>query len=89
MENIMIWLHTEDYDRWQGIHDSFVEERKEYGITEDYVYRGVGDSSTALVHLVVEDMPRAMGWFRTDKFRSGTLAAKVTDRAIYAAERRV
>ena len=89
MEHIMIWLRTDDYDRWQGIHDSFVEERKEFGITEDYVYRDVRDQKAALVHLVVHDAPRAMEWTQTDKFKSGTVAAKVTDRAIYVADRRV
>ena len=89
MENIMIWLRTDDYDRWQDIHDSFVEERKEYGITEDRIYRDVNDPSSALVHLVVDDLGRAMRWTQTDKFKQGTIAAKVTDRAIYTAERRV
>ena len=89
MEHIMIWLRTDDYDRWQGIHDSFVEERKAYGITDDFVYRDVNDPSAALVHLVVEDAPRAMQWTQTDKFKTGTIAAKVTDRAVYVAERRV
>jgi hypothetical protein len=30
-----------------------------------------------------------MEWTQTDKFKTGTIAAKVTDRAIYVAERRV
>ena len=89
MEHIMIWLRTDDYDRWQGIHDSFVKERKEYGITEDHVYRDVNDPSAALVHLVVDEAGRAMQWTQTDQFKSGTVASKVTDRAIYSAERRV
>ena len=89
MENIMIWLQTDDYDRWQKVHDGFVEDRKEFGITKDYVFRDVNDPRAALVHLVVEDLPRATQWFQTDKFKTGTVAAKVTDRAIYVAERRV
>ena len=55
----MIWLRTDDYDGWQKIHDSFVEERKDFGITDDYVYRDVRDHNAALVHLVVEDLSRA------------------------------
>ena len=88
MQNIMIWLRSDDYDRWQKIHDSYVEERKEFGITEDYVYRDVRDPSAALVHLVVEELPRAMEWFQTDKFKKGTVAAKVNGRAFYVAEKR-
>ena len=88
MENIMIWLHTDEYDRWQEIHNSFVEERKEFGITADYVYRDVRDPNAALVHLVVDDVSRASEWFQTDKFRTGTTAAKVTDRAFYVAEKK-
>ena len=89
MEHIMIWLRTEDYDRWQGIHDGFVEQRKEYGIAEDHVYRDVNDPSAAFVHLVVDDAAQAMQWTQAPQFKSGTVAAKVTDRAIYSAERRV
>ena len=88
MQHIIIWLRTDDYDRWQKIHDSFVEERKGFGITEDHVYRDVRDPNAALVHLVVEDLPRAMEWFQTDKFKTGTIAAKVTGRAFYVAEKR-
>ena len=89
MQHIMIWLRTDDYDRWQDIHDSFVEERKGFGITEDHVHRDVRDPKAALVHLVVEDVQRAMEWTQTDQFKNGTIAAKVTDRAIYVADQRV
>lgn len=89
MQHIMIWLRTDDSDRWQKIHDSFVEERKGFGISEDYVYRDVRDPSAALVHLVVQSMPRALEWTQTDQFKKGTIAAKVTDRAIYVADKRV
>ena len=68
--------------------DSFVEERKEFGITADYVYRDVRDPNAALVHLVVDDASRASEWFQTDKFKTATAAAKVTDRAFYMAEKR-
>lgn len=88
MQHIMIWLRTDDYDRWQEVHNGFAEKRKNFGITEDYVYRDVRDPSAALVHLVVEELPRAMEWFKTDEFRKGTAAAQVTDRAFYVAEKR-
>ncbi len=86
MPHIMIWLRTDDYDKWQKIHDGYAEERKAFGITDDSVYRDVRDPKAALVHLVVDDLPRAQEWFRTDKFKNGTADAKVTDRAIYFAE---
>ena len=89
MQHIMIWLKTEAYDRWQAIHDGYAEDRKEFGITEDHVYRDVRDPGAAMVHLVVEDAAKAREWFQTDKFRNGTVEAKVTDRAIYAADRQV
>ncbi len=88
MQHIMIWLRTDDYDKWQKIHDGYAEERAAFGITDDYVYRDVRDPKAALVHLVVEDLPRAQEWFQTDKFKKGTADAKVTDRQIYAAEPR-
>ena len=89
MQHLMIWLRTDDYDKWQKIHDGYAEERKAFGITDDFVYRDVRDPKAALVHLVVEDVPRAQEWFGTDQFKSGTAAAKVTDRKIYIAEQRV
>ena len=67
---------------------SLGEERTEFGITADYVYRYVWDPNAALVHLVVDDESRASEWFQTDKFKTGTAAAKVTDRAFYIAEKR-
>ena len=88
VQNIMIWLHTDDYDKWQKIHDGYAEERKGYGIVDDFVYRDVRDPQAALVHLVVEDVPRAQAWVQTDEFKNGTAAAKVTDRKIYIAEQR-
>lgn len=88
MEHIMIWLRTDDYDRWQGIHDGFYEQRKEFGIVGDHVYRDVREPNAAFVHLEVEDVSRAMGWMQSDTFREATQEAKVTDRAIYTADQR-
>ena len=88
MQHLMIWLRTDDYDKWQKIHDGYAEERKGFGITGDSVFRDVRDPQAALVHLTVEDLPRAQEWFQTDQFKKGTADAKVTDRAIYVAEQR-
>ena len=89
MQHIMISLRTDAYDKWQKIHDGYAEERKGYGITEDHVYRDVRNPKAALVHLVVEDLPRGQEWFQTDQFKKGTTDAKVTGREIYVAEQRV
>jgi hypothetical protein len=88
MQHVMIWPRTDDDDRWQELHGSLVEERKGFGITEDNLYRDVRNPSASLVHLVVENLLRAMAWFQPDKFKQGTVAAKVTDRAFYVAEKR-
>ena len=32
MQHLMIWLRTDDYDKWQKIHDGYAHKRKGFGI---------------------------------------------------------
>ena len=64
---IIIRVTPEDYDTWFKEHSGQEEARLEYGITDGTFYRDDADPNVALVHLNVESLDRAMGWF---KFRS-------------------
>lgn len=87
---IMIRVTPEDYDRWFAEHDGpgATEARLEYGITNGPFYRDDSDPNTVLVHLNVEDIDRATGWFRDARFKAAAQRAGRVAREIYFAERK-
>lgn len=68
MSAIMIRVTAENFDSWVSVHNSCEEARKEYGLTDGPLYRDASDPNSALVHLNAEDLDRAMGWFRDQRF---------------------
>ncbi|HKZ86059.1 MAG TPA: hypothetical protein VJ793_20685 [Anaerolineae bacterium] len=87
MKHIMIRIMTEDYDAWLKVHYEFTETRKTYGMTDGPVYRDIDNPNAALFHIMVDDVPRAMEWFKSPLFKEATARAKVTGREFYFAER--
>ena len=85
---IMIRVTPDDFDRWFAEHDGAKEARLEYGITDGPLYRDVSDPNTLLVHLDVEDMDRARGWFRDQRLKAGVQRAGRFAREMYVAERK-
>ena len=83
---IVIHVEAEDFDQWFPAHDGQQEARKAYGITDGPFYRDATDPNKALVHLNVEDMDRAMEWFKSDEFRGAVAAAGNVSRSIWTAE---
>ena len=51
------------------------------------VYRDIDNSNSALFHIHVENLDRAMQWFRTDTFKEATKRATVVGRDFYLAEK--
>ena len=89
MPHIMIRVTAEDYDSWVAVHNSCVEARKDYGLSDGPLYRDVADPNAALVHLVAEDLDRAMGWFKDPRFREANAKVSlVGPRELYFAEKR-
>ena len=84
---IIIRVNPEDYDVWYREHSGQEEARLAYGITDGPFYRDADDPNVALVHLYVEDLPRAMGWFKSDPFRQATERAGKVSRELWIAEK--
>jgi hypothetical protein len=83
---IMIRVTPEDYERWIAEHDGAQQARLEFGITDGPVYRDVKDPNTVLLHLDVEDLDRARGWFGDDRFKAAAQRAGQVSREIYFAQ---
>jgi hypothetical protein len=86
---IRVTATAENYQNWEDTHNSCEDARKEFGITDGPFYKDATDPNSALVHLVVEDMDRAMGWFKDPRFAAAN--AKVTlvgDRELYFANKK-
>ncbi len=83
---IIIHVEAEEFDTWFEAHDSQQEARKAYGISDGPFYRDQTNPNRALVHLDVQDMDRAMGWFKSDEFRGAVKSAGNVTRQIWFAE---
>jgi heme-degrading monooxygenase HmoA len=84
---ILIRVTPDDFATWLDAHNSCEEARKAYGMTDGPVYRDNKDPNVALVHLEVQDMKRAMEWFKSDTFKEASKRAGKVRREIWTAER--
>ncbi|MCI0550264.1 MAG: hypothetical protein L0287_04865 [Anaerolineae bacterium] len=85
---ILIRVTPEDFDLWRREHDGHREARAAFGITDGPFYVEESNSKVALVHLNVEDMDRAMQWFKTDAFREATKRAGNVKREIWFSQKK-
>ncbi len=83
---ILIRVTPDDFTRWLDAHNSCEEARKGYGMTDGPVYRDNKDPNIVLVHLQVDDMKRAMEWFKSDTFKEASKRAGQVRREIWIAE---
>jgi len=82
---ILIRVEPENFTQWRAAHDECEEARKEYGITDGPFYFDEKDTKQVLVHLNVEDMEKASGWFRDPRFRAAAERAGKVYRQIWMA----
>lgn len=80
MPDIMVRVEAEDFDAWLRTHYEHVEDRRSCGMSDGPVYRDIDNSNAALFHIHVQDLARAMEWFRTETFREATKRATVLRR---------
>ena len=85
---IILRVTPEDYDTWYPQHAGQEEARKAYGMTDGPFYRDEANPNIALVHLNVEDMDRAMQWFKSDEFQGAAARAGKVDREIWIANQK-
>ena len=88
MHDLFVRIEAENYDAWRRVHDELAPHRREYGIEDGPLYRGIEEPTTAIFHARVEDVERAMEWFRSDTLRAASPRATVTARTYYLAEPR-
>jgi hypothetical protein len=88
MHDILIRIETDDFAAWEEQHNLHAGSRGTYGIHDGPAYRDLENPNAALFHIRVEDMDRAMEWFRSDTFKAATRLAKVTGRTFYEAHPR-
>lgn len=82
---ILIRVDAENYNHWRTAHDSCREARLDYGMTDGPVYRDEKNLETVLVQLNVEDMERARGWFRDERFKAAVERAGNVSRQVWFA----
>ena len=85
---IIIRVEPEDYDIWIEAHNSQEEARLDYGMTDGPFYRDAKNPNVALVHLNVENLPRAMEWFKSDAFQMANQRAGKVQREVWIGELR-
>ncbi len=84
-QSILIRVVPENFTQWRTAHDECRTARLDYGMTDGPVYRDETDPNTVLVHLNVENMEKAMGWFKDERFKAGVQrAGKVSREFMFA-----
>ena len=86
---IIIRVVPEDYDIWFEAHSSQEEARLAYGMTDGPFYRDANDPNIALVHLNIENLERAMEWFKSNAFQEANKRAGKVQREVWLGELRV
>lgn len=86
MPDIFIRIEAEDYDAWLTVHRELAPYRREYGIEDGPIYRGIDEPNTALFHARTDDLARAMEWFRSDTLKAAGRRATVTRRTYHVGE---
>ena len=85
---IIIRVGPQNFDIWRKEHDGQQEARLAYGITDGPFYHDERNPDTVLVHLNVENLDRAMEWFKSDAFREAAQRAGNVQREIWIAQKR-
>ena len=87
-KHLMIRVTANDYQTWEDVHNSCREARSEYGMTDGPLYKDAADPNSALVHLVCEDLDRAMEWFKDPRFQEANAKVSLAGpREIYIADK--
>lgn len=82
---ILIRVEPENFDQWRTAHDECCIARSEYGISDGPFYFDEKNPKQVLVHLDVEDMEKAAGWFRDPRFKSAVERSGNVSREIWMA----
>lgn len=84
-QSILIRVEPDHFDQWRTAHDECRTARLEYGITDGPFYFDEKNKQQVLVHLNVENMERAKGWFTDPRFIAAAKRAGKVSREIWLA----
>jgi len=82
-QSILIRVVPENFSQWRTAHDECREARLDYGMTDGPVYRDETDPNTVLIHLNVQNMEKAMGWFKDERFKAAIQRAGIVSREFF------
>lgn len=84
-QSILIRVTPENFNQWRQAHDECMQARLEYGMTDGPVYQDEKDPNIVLVHLNIESMEKASGWFKDERFKAAAQRAGKATREIWIA----
>lgn len=88
MQHLMVRVVSPNFANWKNVVNGTRQGLMEHGITSWTIYQDSDNPNAGMVHFVVEDMGRAMEFFRSAEFQKANADAKVSDREFYTAEKR-
>ena len=84
-QSILIRVVPENFKQWRQAHDECRQARLDYGMTDGPVYRDEKNPEHVLVHLDVESIEKASGWFKDERFKAAAVRAGKVSREIWMA----
>jgi hypothetical protein len=88
MQHLMVRVVSPNFDGWLQAFNYANPDMANFGITGWRIYRENDNSNAVLIHFMVDDIGKAMEFFRSSKFQEANKMAGVTDREFYIAEKK-
>ncbi len=82
---ILIRVEAENFAQWRTAHDECRQARSEYGISDGPFYVDETNTKHVMVHLDIESMEKAAGWFTDPRFKAAVERAGNASRQIWFA----
>ena len=88
MPHLMVRVVSPSFDGWRKAFEYASPDMTGFGITGWRIYRETDNPNAAMVHFMVDDIGKAMEFFRSPKFQEANKMGNVTDREFYIAEKK-
>jgi hypothetical protein len=88
MQHLMVRVGSPNFDGWRKAFDYASPDMAGFGITGWRIYRDTDNSNVAMVHFMVDDIGRAMEFFKSAKFQEANKMGQVNEREFYIAEKK-
>ena len=77
---MLIRHKVQDFTAWKRIYDSHLPKRNEAGLTEKYLFRGIGDHHEGIILFEAKDLDRAKKFAESADLQETMRKAGVLDR---------